>query len=72
MFREIEHVLRDLYVLDIVKIFRSVADLVGVAQQHAHQPLVAGFQRDDMLAVGQHDAAIATLSSERIVSRITA
>ena len=56
MPREIEHVFRDFYILDIVEIFGRLTHFIRVAQQHAHQSLVAGFQRNDMLAVRQHDA----------------
>ena len=35
----------------------SIAHLIGIAQQRAHQALVERFQRDDVLAVGQHHAA---------------
>ena len=52
MLGQVEHVLCDLDVLDVVKIFGGVAHLVGIAEQHTHQPLVAGFQRNDVLTVG--------------------
>ena len=35
----------------------SLAHLVGVAQQRAHQALAERLQRDDVFAVGQHHAA---------------
>ena len=53
---EVEHVLGDFHVLDVVKIGGGIPNLVGLAQ-HAHKPLVARFKRDDVLTVGQHDAA---------------
>jgi hypothetical protein len=45
-----EHVLSDLDVLDAVKIFGGVAHLVGMAEHR--WSLVAGVQRNDVLAVG--------------------
>ena len=34
----------------------GIADFVGIAQQRSHQALVERFERDDVLAVGQHHA----------------
>ena len=39
MLGQVEHVLCDLDVLDVVKIFGGVAHLVGIAEQHAISPL---------------------------------
>ena len=53
---KIQHVLCDLHILNLIEIFRLIAHLIGVAQQHAHQALVARFERDHMLAAGEHHA----------------
>ena len=57
VFCEIEHVLRDLHVLDAVEILSRLAHFVWIAQQQAHQAVVARLQRNHVLAVGQHQAA---------------
>ena len=57
MLGEIQHILGDLHVLDLVEIIPLAAHLVGVTQQRSHQALAERFERDDMLAVGQHHAA---------------
>src|SRR5215203_1101062 len=54
---EIEHLLLDFDVGYVLKIVRLVPDLVGVAQERAHQPFPARLQRDHVLARGQHETA---------------
>ena len=54
---ELKHLFRDLHVLNVVEILGVCAHLVGIAKQHAHQPLIAGFQSDDVLPVGQDNAS---------------
>ena len=50
---ELEHVLRDLFVLDVVEVIRLLAHFVGIAQRHAEQAFAAGFESDDVLARGE-------------------
>src|ERR1700744_6508712 len=54
---EIEHVLRDVHVLDLVEIFIGAAHFVRVAQQRADQSFFHRLERDDVLAGGEHHAA---------------
>ena len=54
---ELKHLFRDLHVLNVVEILGFCAHLVGIPKQHAHQPLIAGFQSDDVLPVGQDNAS---------------
>src|SRR6478609_7697741 len=54
---ELEHVFRDLLVLDVVEEVGLLAHLVGVAQRYAVEALVAGFEGDDVLARSEGDLA---------------
>jgi hypothetical protein len=51
---KIQHVFRDLHILNVIEIFCLIAHFIGIAQQHAHQALVARFQRNHMLAAREH------------------
>ena len=57
MLGEVEHVLRQLHVLDVVEILGFGPDLVWIAEQGADQTLLHRFESDDVLAAGQHHAA---------------
>ena len=50
-------ILRDFDVLDLVEILVFRTDFVGVSQQRPHQPLVQRFERNNVLAIGQHHAS---------------
>jgi hypothetical protein len=52
---EIKHVLGDFNVLDLVEIFLLAPNFIGLAQQRADQPLVERLERDDVLAISEHD-----------------
>ena len=43
-------------ILDVVEVIGRVAHLIGIAQQHSHQALVAGLDRNDVFAVSEHHA----------------
>src|SRR5215207_4592436 len=44
-------------VLNVVKNFGCIADLIGIARQHTHQSFIARLKCNDMFAVGKNDAA---------------
>lgn len=48
---EIEHVLGHFDVHDFVEIFLLVAHFVRIAKKRADEPLIHGFESDDVLAV---------------------
>jgi hypothetical protein len=52
---QVEHILRDLFLGDIVKVIRFLSNLVGIAQGDAEQALAARLQRDDVLARHEYD-----------------
>src|SRR6478735_2785793 len=55
MAGELHHVLGDLRTLDVVEELVLVAQFVGEAQRGAEQTLAERLDRDDVLAVGEHD-----------------
>src|SRR5476651_1713382 len=55
MLGEIEHVLCNLHILNLVEIFRLIANFVRIAQEHADQAFATRLQRDDMFSVREHD-----------------
>jgi hypothetical protein len=57
MLGEIEHVFHNFDVLDVVEVLRLAAHLIGIGQQRTDQPLLHRLERDDVLAVGEHDPA---------------
>src|ERR1700730_18115773 len=57
MDRQIEHVLGDLLIGYSAKIVLLRANLVGIAQRDAEQPLSPWLNRDDVLARGKYDTA---------------
>jgi len=69
---EVEHLLRDLDVLDIVEILGLVAYLVWIAQQHAGRPLPRASSAMMCSRLVNTTRAMATLSMVRMVSRMTA
>src|SRR5262249_35207411 len=56
MRRELQHILRDLFVLDLVEILVLLADLVGVAQRDPEQAFAARLECDDVFARGENDS----------------
>ena len=57
MHRQIDHILRDFFVLDGVEIIFFLAHLVRVTQRHAQHAFASRLKRNDVFARGEHDLA---------------
>jgi hypothetical protein len=59
VLRQIEHVLRDLYVLDVIEVLLLMPNFVGISEKRSRQTIFQRLQRDDVLAahrpVGRDD-----------------
>src|SRR5262249_31613157 len=70
---QIRHVLRNLFIFDVVEIFVFFAHLVWISQGDAEKTLAARFERHDMLSREvKTTRASATMPSLRIAPRMTA
>jgi hypothetical protein len=55
--REFKHLLRRVFLWNLVEVALRFSHLVGVVKQQADNAPVSGFEGDHMFACGQHDAA---------------
>ena len=71
MLGEIEHILRNFYILNVVEILVLRSDLIGVAEQGIHKS-VSGSNPMMCSRLVSTSRPIATMSILRMVSRMTA
>src|SRR3954468_23591093 len=64
MLGQVEHILRNFYVLDVVEVFLLVADFVRIADQRPHKAFPQRLQADDVLAAGK-TARVVSLSGKQ-------
>src|SRR5215472_11446153 len=57
MSGEIEHLLGQLQLGDVVEVLGFVSNFIRIAQRQAQQAAIPWFERDDVLAACEHDAA---------------
>ena len=73
MLRQLEHIPGDLLVGNILEIFPLFPHLIGIAQGYTQHAVAARFERDDVLARGEHHLADRHHAlAWRMASRITA